>query len=247
MQLLKKIYRRLFPRTFKMPCELTQEQSALVDQIRDQKLTYLPVFRLAAIIDTCQKIEQQKLEGRFMEAGCALGGSSVLISRIKNPSRPLDVYDVFGMIPPPTEKDGADVIERYETIRQGKATGIDGDKYYGYEENLKDVVRETLERFGTTEEKDNVSLIEGLVQDTMQVNDPVAFAHIDVDWYDPVMCCLERIVPHLVVGGSVILDDYDAWSGCREATDAYFKEKANADHFAFDTSLGSMKVTRTAI
>ena len=50
------------------------------------------------------------------------------------------------------------------------------------------------------------------------------FAHLDGDWYESTMVCLERIAPLLAPGGRIVLDDYDAWSGCRNAVDEYFSD-----------------------
>jgi hypothetical protein len=50
-------------------------------------------------------------------------------------------------------------------------------------------------------------------------------AHLDGDWYESTMTCLERIAPRLVPGGRIVLDDYDTWSGCRTAVDEYFKDR----------------------
>jgi predicted O-methyltransferase YrrM len=61
----------------------------------------------------------------------------------------------------------------------------------------------------------------------MQIKDHIALAHIDGDWYESVKTCLERIEPHLVSGGVLVIDDYDAWSGCRTAVDEYFSDKKN--------------------
>jgi asparagine synthase (glutamine-hydrolysing) len=178
----------------------------------------------------------------FIEAGCALGGSTILISKLKNRSRPFKVYDVFGMIPPPTDEDGDDVQNRYKTISSGESGGIGGDKYYGYEDYLYQKVQDNLKEFGVDVERQNISLIKGLLQETLEVDQPVAFAHIDVDWYDPVRTCLERIVPNLVSGGCIILDDYLDWSGCRKATDEYFRGRGAS--FLMDASAGSIKITR---
>lgn len=76
----------------------------------------------------------------------------------------------------------------------------------------------------------------------MTIDQPVALAHVDVDWYDPVKTCLERIVPRLSVGGAVVLDDYHDWGGCRKAADEYFQ--AQRERFAMDDSARSMKITR---
>ena len=53
-------------------------------------------------------------------------------------------------------------------------------------------------------------------------DEPLALAHVDCDWYDSVRTCLERIVPRLVPGGVLVIDDYYRWSGCRSAVDDYF-------------------------
>lgn len=214
----------------------------LVSRIRAGKLTYLSDRKLASLATTCSAIEEAALPGIFIEAGCALGGSAILIATVKSPERPFFVYDVFGMIPPPTEEDTQDVHDRYRTIADGKSVGIDGDKYYGYQENLYDVVQGNLRRFGIDPGARSVALVKGLVQDTMHIDQPVAFAHVDVDWYEPVSTCLRRVFPRLVQGGSIILDDYHDWGGCRKATDEYLREITGL--FVLDDAAGSMKITR---
>jgi len=221
---------------------LNPAERELISRIRSKKLTYLSDLKLASIIDTCKNIEDSGLPGIFLEAGCALGGSTIVISSLKRHDRPLFVYDVFGMIPPPTKEDTPDVHDRYKTIVAGKSKGIAGEKYYGYEENLYEIVQSNLNSFGINGEEQSVSLIKGLLQDTMEIDQPVAFAHVDVDWYDPVMTCLKRVFPNLVVGGSIILDDYHDWGGCRKATDEYLREVAG--QFVLDDRASSMKITR---
>ena len=39
------------------------------------------------------------------------------------------IYDVFGMIPAPSEEDGEDVYKRYEVIVSGKSKGIKDNKW----------------------------------------------------------------------------------------------------------------------
>jgi asparagine synthase (glutamine-hydrolysing) len=221
---------------------LNPKVSEVIMAIRAKKLTYLSDKKLVSIAKTCQGIEEAQLPGIFVEAGCALGGSSILMASLKNSERPFFVYDVFGMIPPPTEQDTEDVHERYKTIVEGKSKGIDGDKYYGYEENLYEVVKANLKSFGISCEERSVSLIKGLLQDTMKIDQPVAFAHIDVDWYEPVMASLQRIFPRLVSGGSIILDDYHDWGGCRKATDEFLRDVTG--QFVLDDSARSMKITK---
>jgi asparagine synthase (glutamine-hydrolysing) len=214
----------------------------LILQIRKKNLTYLSNTKLISIANTCKTIEEANLPGIFIEAGCALGGSSILISKMKSRKRSFNIYDVFGMIPPPTSEDTQDVHDRFKVIADGKSPGLGENKYYGYEENLYEMVLNNLKDFGIDTELQSVSLVKGLVQDTLKIDGMVAFAHIDVDWYDPVKTCLERIFPQLVIGGSLILDDYFVWGGCKKATDEYLLGVES--QYALDDSYSSLKITR---
>ena len=222
--------------------DVSRQDGALVNRIRGANLTYLSRAKMLMLARTVRAIEEQSVPGVFIDAGCALGGSSILIASTKRASRELEVYDVFGMIPPPSENDPADVHERYRRILDGQAKGLGEDPYYGYEIDLLRVVRDNFRRFNVDPDAGGVRLVQGLVQDTLTNDGPVAFAHVDLDWHDPVQVCLERIYPRLSVGGSIIADDYHDWEGCRIAVDAFIA--ANRDSLALDDSARSMKLTR---
>lgn len=243
LQTIKHYLKKITHPIGNLPDDVHEEDEALIMRIREERLTYLSENKLAALADTCRAIESEGLPGLFIEAGCALGGSSILIASIKDRHRQFYVYDVFGMIPPPSDHDTDDVHDRYKTIVEGKSTGIDGDEYYGYKQNLYDEVQNNFRRFGLDPKRESVWLIKGLLQDTMHLTQSVALAHIDVDWYEPVMTSLQRIFPRLVTGGSIILDDYHDWGGCRKATDEYLKTIHG--QFDLDDAAGSLKITRT--
>jgi hypothetical protein len=239
---LKKYWQKIItPQTSDM-AGLSTEDIDLIARIRAEKLTYLSEKKLANIVRLCRSLEEKQLPGVFLEAGCALGGSAILIASVKQAERSLFIYDVFGMIPPPTSEDSQDVHDRYKIIVEGKSEGIGGDKYYGYETNLYQIVLNNLKKFGIDCAEKSTQLVQGLVQDTLNLETPVAFAHVDVDWYEPVMTCLERVFPKLVVGGSIVLDDYNAWGGCRKATDEYLRTVTG--QFALDESSSALTVTR---
>jgi hypothetical protein len=201
----------------------------IIGQVRKQRLTYLPVGALNDLYEAALAADEQGRPGVFLEAGCALGGSAMVLTQAKDPGRPLYIYDVFGMIPPPTDEDGPDIHERYEKIKSGQAAGIGGDAYYGYEEALMDRVRDTFATLGLPVDDNAVTLVKGLFQDTITGDEPVALAHIDGDWYDSVRTCLERIGPRLSPGGVMVIDDYFYWSGCRTAVDEFLA--ANPDDY----------------
>jgi len=226
----------------KLLLKMRPSENDLLCEIKEKKLTYLTKTKLANILYTVNDLEQNECPGLFIEAGCALGGSSILICRLKGSKRAFNVYDVFEMIPAPTEKDTEDVHQRFKIIKEGKSKGIKGDLYYGYENDLYAKVVQNFEDFNIQLEREKVKLVKGLVQDTMKISEPVAFAHIDVDWYEPVKTCLEQIWPNLIVGGSIILDDYHDWGGCRKAVDEYFERQEGP--FSWQDEFGSLKVTR---
>lgn len=180
----------------------------IIRRVRAKKLTYLSDAKLAKLGSLCLANERNGVPGALIETGCALGGSSIVMAAAKERSRSLRVYDVFGQIPPPSDRDGADVHERYQVISSGKARGLCGDTYYGYLDDLYDRVAASFRELGYPIEENNVELIKGLVQDTLAVAEPVSLAHIDVDWYEPVRTSLERIEPWLSVGGAIVADDY---------------------------------------
>lgn len=201
---------------------LKRIKNPIAFNIKSQKLTYLTFDALQNIREAIKEVENNNVPGIFIETGCALGGSSILIALSKSKERLFQVYDVFGMIPPPTDKDGEDVHNRYEIIASGRSIGIDGDEYYGYKKGLKNEVIRNLNKFGLDLQKDTIKLIQGLYEDTLLIKEPVAFAHIDCDWYSSVMICLKEIEPNLSKNGIMIIDDYYDWSGCRTAIDEYF-------------------------
>lgn len=205
--------------------------SRTVREVRRRRLTYLGHDALSDLERAVRRLETAEVAGIIVEAGCALGGSTVVLGLAKAPERPLRAYDVFGLIPPPSEADGDDIQARYRTVVRGESRGIGGDTYYGYEDNLREKVAATLRSFGLDLDADRIELVQGLFQDTLRLEEPVALAHIDADWYESVRTCLERIEPRLSRGGVLVIDDYDHWSGCRKAVDEYFADKRDRYDF----------------
>ena len=207
--------------------EIPDRVVEVIEAVRREKLSYLTEDLLRSLVGCVRETELTGREGIIIEAGAARGGSAIAMAAAKAPEREMRVYDVFGMIPPPGEADGDDVHERYAAIVSGKGRGEgrdkdDDDLYYGYREDLLGEVTASFARHGVAVEESNVTLVKGLFADTITGEEPVAFAHLDGDWYESTMTCLERIAPRLVPGGRIVLDDYFNWSGCRKAVDEYF-------------------------
>jgi hypothetical protein len=205
--------------------DLPPDVEEAIERARTEHLTYLRKNDLRELATIVADVDANQLRGLIVEAGTARGGSAIVMAAAKAPARGMKVYDVFGMIPAPSEHDGPDVHRRYEKIAGGEAKGVGGDTYYGYRDDLYEEVKASFSRLGVPVDEHNVELVQGLFEDTIDLDEPVAFAHLDGDWYESTMTCLERIAPLVVPGGRIVLDDYDHWSGCRRAVDEYFADR----------------------
>ncbi len=197
--------------------------SEISRKVKSSKLTYLSYQKLINLENCIKDISRKNVPGNFIEAGVALGGSAIVISTLMPKDRTFHGYDVFEMIPPPSTQDNEKAQKRYEVIKSGQSKGIGDDVYYGYLENLYEIVNKNLNNFGVNVDGNRICLHKGLFQDTMNFTpeDKVAMIHIDCDWYEPVYFCLNKIYPVLSTGGYIILDDYYDYGGCKKATEEF--------------------------
>lgn len=195
--------------------------ATLMRAIREDGLTYIRPVNLWGLADALHDLDERGIDGAVVEAGTALGGSAIMLAKLRTRPRPVLVFDAFGMIPPPSERDGEDVHARYEEISAGRSRGLKGDTYYGYRDDLLGDVTRSFERYGQDIRTSDVTLVPGTFDRSLHVDQPVALAHIDCDWYESTQVALERITPHVVPGGRVVIDDYFTYSGCRSAVDEF--------------------------
>jgi hypothetical protein len=210
----------------------------LIAAIRSANLTYCGPPKLEHVAEAALRVRAERVPGRFVEAGVALGGSAILIGALKPPNAPLDLYDAFATIPPPGPGDGEDAHRRYAEIAAGASKGLGGDVYYGYLGDLLARVQHNLRAFGLDPARDAIRCVPGLFADTLRPDGPVAFAHVDCDWYDSVRVCIERLEPVLSPGAIIVFDDYESYSGCRRAVDEWLSQAEGFETIFRQRSLG---------
>jgi asparagine synthase (glutamine-hydrolysing) len=137
--------------------------SDIARRVRSRKLTYLSPSRLR----TLETLARQVPDGDFLECGVALGGSAILLAHHAGVGRRFHGYDVFGMIPPPGDNDPPEAHERYRTIASGESSGLGGERYYGYRDDLYEEVAAAFSEFGVPVDGDRVQLHRGLFEDTL--------------------------------------------------------------------------------
>src|SRR5689334_12575804 len=190
--------------------------------LRGNALTYCGrPGKLEVVHEAAKRVEAAGIPGIFLEAGVAMGGSAIVIAKTKKRERELRLYDVFEMLPPPTENDDPKSHEVYKSFVAGTVTGPVDRNYVSHASDLLAFTRENMRRTGVDPDVENVKFVKGLYEDTLRIAEPVAFAHVDCDWYDSVKVCLERIVEHVSPGGIILFDDYNSFQGCRKAVDEW--------------------------
>lgn len=217
---------------------MEEDPVRLIQQIRSAHLTYCGFPKLENISAAVGRVIREGIAGDFIEAGVALGGSAILLGRLKPPNVTLRLYDVFAMIPPPGDEDGQDAHRRYEVIQSGASIGLGPNMYYGYMDALMEKVISNLTEWGLPCGENRIEVIPGLYEDTLYPPGPVAFAHVDCDWYASVKTCIDRIVPLLSRGGIIVFDDYGSYSGCRKAVDELMGDRADMEMIFHQRSVG---------
>ncbi|MEK1889782.1 MAG: TylF/MycF/NovP-related O-methyltransferase [Phyllobacterium sp.] len=209
--------------------------SSTARAVRRERLTYLSPRKLRRLEAALNEVLQRQVPGDVAEFGVALGGSAIVLAKTATRlGRSFHGFDVFGMIPPPTsDKDDVKSKDRYQKITRGESTGLGGDLYYGYRDNLYDDVRRAFTKHGLDVDNSAIGLHKGLFENTLPSTkmQHVAFAHIDCDWYDPVTYCLNEVADRLSQQGIILIDDYHDYGGCRVATDEFLRMRSD---FSFE-------------
>lgn len=208
--------------------------SHIGENVRLERLSYLSLEQLSKVECLARYAARSTKSGVFCELGVALGGTSIVIADVAaKADRRFYGFDVFGMIPAPNpEFDDERSLKRYEVIKSGNARGIKGDGYYGYMQDLRGEVSKHMTRYNHPVDDASVFLVEGDFRQTLPTigSEPVAFGHIDADWYESVLFGLEHLATQVVRNGIIVVDDYSYYGGCRQAVDEF---RGHHPEFAF--------------
>ncbi|MBN2051477.1 MAG: class I SAM-dependent methyltransferase [Spirochaetales bacterium] len=195
----------------------------LWEQVRSYTMT--SIERSYNLYTAVKYVVENSVPGDLVECGVWKGGSCMLMARtllaLGATDRNIYLYDTFNGMTEPSDEDviawnGKPVKEKWEADRQGKS-----QNFTSWAVSLTTVKR-NMESTGYPPE--NIFYIAGDVRDTLRTlrHDRIACLRLDTDWYDTTALELERLYPHLVPGGVLILDDYGHFKGARKAVDDYF-------------------------
>jgi O-methyltransferase len=165
--------------------------------------TMVGVKRLRNLDRLARAVDELTLAGDVVECGTCNGGSAAILARVACQSRlnrHVWLLDSFAGMPPAGDKDSP-LAAAYTGLCCGSV----------------ERVREVLRLVKVPEAK--VTVVKGWFEDTLHTLDVprIALLHIDADWHDSVLLCLEHLYDRVAPGGFVIFDDYGYWEGCRLA------------------------------
>jgi O-methyltransferase len=170
--------------------------------------------RLENVLSLAKEKIEQGIKGDFIEAGIWKGGVIALMSAVLNvygdTSRQVYGADSFKGIPP----------AKPDLYPADKAH-LGCDKLEILSNNSRVEVESLLQRFGLLSPQ--VTLVEGWFKDTLDniPNENFALIRLDGDSYESTMQSLQALYPKLSDGGSIIIDDYHSWHGCKVAVDEW--------------------------
>ena len=152
------------------------------------------------------------LPGAFVQCGCFMGGSAAAL-RLELGPRPVWLFDSFEGMPLPLHIDGKRAMWKYQ--RKGK----------GWHACTPDDVRAAFEVAEIP--LDDVTIVKGWFEDTVPdaAVGPIAFLHLDADWYSSTKIPLETFYDRVQPGGIVLIDDYEAWAGCKRAVKEFRSQR----------------------
>jgi hypothetical protein len=185
------------------------EFQKLYDAIRSH--TMVGEARLFSLFKLAKEICAADLPGNFVECGVAAGGSSallaVMIARNSKQTRRLFSFDTFAGMPETSSKDT-------HNGENAEMTGWGTGTCSAPESSLMELCRK-LKVDGLVEP------VKGLFGTTLPAwrnrIGPIAFLHMDGDWYSSTWDILRNLHDQVVSGGCIQIDDYGYWKGCRTA------------------------------
>lgn len=169
--------------------------------------------RLHGLYEAVQHVVSKGIPGDIVECGTARGGSAALMGltlQSLGARRNLWLFDTFEGLPPPSSADpDSDIADLYTgAFRGGEAE-----------------VAALFERLGILE---GTRMLKGLFQETLPAAEvgAVAVLHVDGDWYESVLVCLEQLYDRVSPGGVIQFDDYGHWEGARKAVDEFLDRRS---------------------
>lgn len=162
--------------------------------------------------------------GDFVECGVWKGGHVIAALLASTQPRTYWLFDTFDGMTEPGPYD----IRRGSHARDTTAYRKRGPKQWCRAELAQ--VQANIDRYRRSDQV--VKYVIGPVEQTLpnhQLPEKIAVLRLDTDFYSSTLAELQHLWPRVILGGTVIIDDYYSWDGCRQACNEYFGEQFDHD------------------
>lgn len=152
-------------------------------------------------------LTERNVDGDMAEVGVYKGYTSRLLHHYA-PERKLHLFDTF------------QGFGERSTAKEKEHVGFDVRAKHFHDTSLDLVKRNIAPR------NDNLTFYVGYFPDTVTEDleaRTFAFVHLDADLYEPTIEGLRFFYPRTAVGGFLVVHDYNAWPGARQAVDEFFE------------------------
>lgn len=168
--------------------------------------------RLNALYESAKHLVAANIPGAIVDCGVYRGGGFCLVLealvQFGDTDRDVYAFDTFQGFP--------------EGIRDVSINGDVLTRDAWVTGDFQHITAENVAQTGYPMAR--VHLVRGPVEATIPVHAPdrIAHLHLDTDYYESTLHELVHLWPRLSSGGTLIIDDYGHFEGCRRAVDEYF-------------------------
>lgn len=180
---------------------------------KENDMTVVDIERARSLINLCNDVIDNNIEGDFVETGVYKGGMIVLmaaVNKFRKAKRKIFACDSFQGSP---SHDNL-IYVTGENNREGEFIGSISD------------VKKNLEKFNLLDK--NIIFIEGWFKDTLfkgnHLIQKISILRLDGDYYSSTLEVLEGLYNIVQQHGYVIVDDYSL-RGCRNAINKFFIDR----------------------
>lgn len=156
------------------------------------------------------------IEGCVVQCGVWKGGMGAGLASVIEGGRQYFLFDSFQGLPLARDIDGL--------AAKVWQANTNGPTYYDNCRASLEDARSAMKLSGTNK----YELFEGWFEDTLPAfvpPEPIAFLHLDADWYESTLICFEQLFDRVAVGGLIVLDDYYVWDGCSRAVHEFLTKR----------------------
>jgi O-methyltransferase len=188
-----------------------QEIVRFIGKIKSANMIMTSRRRMRKLKDIFLKYKDDN--NSFVECGVAKGGCLALMKYVSG-NRKIWGFDSFDGMPKQTIED---------KNFSGQMPGKEFEGFNFAEKMGEKSVHDTFSYMNQTME--DVFVVKGWFQNTLlkykKDLGQISVLRIDCDWYESVKYCLNVLYDSLIVGGTVVIDDYNMWPGCKRAVDEF--------------------------